>query len=79
MYKNPVMQKQKKHIDMNTILLSQLPTEFMEADLLTKALSKAKAEQHRQTLTGCSLTLDKANSASVGVLRSDHLKVRQIN
>ena len=51
----------------------------MEADLLTKALSKANVDQHRRTLMGCSLALDKANSAWVGVLRSDHLEVRQIN
>ena len=74
MCKNSVMQKRTKHIDVKyhfvrervedeTIKLQIYPTEFMEAELLTKDLSKAKAEQHRQTLMGCSLTLDKANSA----------------
>ena len=74
MCKNPVMLKRTKHIDVNyhfvrervedeTVELYYCPTEFMEADLLTKALSKAKVEQHRRPLMGCSLTLDKANSS----------------
>ena len=74
MCKNPVMQKRTKHIDVKyhfvrervedeTDELHYCPTEFMEADLLTKALSKAKVEQHRRTLMSCRLTLDKANSA----------------
>ena len=73
MCKNPVMQKRTKHIDVKkhfvrgrvedeTVELQCSPTEFMEADLLRKALSKAKVEQYRRTLMGCSLTLDKANS-----------------
>ena len=74
MCKNPVMQKRTKHIDVKyhfvrervedgTFALEYCPTENMEADLLTKSLSKAKVDQHRRTLMGCSLTLDKANSA----------------
>ena len=74
MCKNPVMQKRTKHIDVKyhfvqervedeTVELQYCPIEFMEADLLTKDMSKAKVEQHRRTLMGCSLTLDKANSA----------------
>ena len=74
MCKNPVMQKRTKHIDVKyhfvlervedeTVELQYCPTEFMEAALLTKALNKAKVEQHHRTLMGCSLTLDKANSA----------------
>ena len=55
-----------------------LSTENMEADLLTKSLSKAKVDQHRRTLMGCSLTLDKANSAWVGVLRTDELNARLV-
>ena len=72
MCKNPVMQKRTKDIDVKyhfvrervedeTVQLQY--TEFIEADLLTKSLCKAKVEQHRRTLMGCSLTLDKANSA----------------
>ena len=74
MCKNPVMQKRTKHNDVKyhfvrervedeTFELQYCPTEFMEPDLLTKALSKTQLEQHRRTLMGCSLTLDKANSA----------------
>ena len=68
------MQKRTNYIDMKyhivrervedeTVELQYCLTEFMEADLMTKALSKAKVEQHRRTLMGCRLTLDKANSA----------------
>ena len=74
MCKNPVMQKRTKHIDVKyhfvrervedeTVELQYCLNDFMEADLLTKALSKANVDQHRRTLMGCSLTLDKANSA----------------
>ena len=74
MCKNSVMQKRTKHIDVKyhfvrervedeTVELQNYSTEFMEADLLTKDLSKAKVELHRQKLMGCSLTLDKAHSA----------------
>ena len=55
MCKNPVMQKRTKHIDVKyhfvrervedeTVDLQYCPTELMEADLLKKALSKAKVE-----------------------------------
>ena len=63
MCKNPVMQKRTKHFDVKyhfvrervenetvELELHYCPTEFKEADLLTKALSKAKVEQHRRTL-----------------------------
>ena len=74
MCKNPVMQKRTKHIDVKyhfvgdreedeAVELQFCPTEFMEADWWRKALSKAKVEQHRRTLMGSSLALDKANSA----------------
>ena len=67
MCKNPVMCKRTKHIDVKyhfvrerledeTVDLQYCPTELMEADLLTKALSKAKVEQQRRTLMGSSLT-----------------------
>ena len=56
MCKSPVMQKRAKHIDVKnpfvrgrvedeTVKLQYCPTEFMEADLLRKTLSKAKVEQ----------------------------------
>ena len=48
----------RKLVEDETVEFQYCPIEFMEADLLTKALSKAKVEQHRSTLMGCSLTLD---------------------
>ena len=52
----------REGLEDETVELQYCPTEFMEADLLTKALSKTTEEQHRRTLMGCSLTLVKANS-----------------
>ena len=53
----------RERVEDETVELQYCPTEIMDADLLTKALSKAKVDQHRQTLTGCRLTSDKTNSA----------------
>ena len=63
-------QKRTKHIDVKyhfvqervedeTVKLQYCPTEIMEADLLTKAHSKVKVDQHRRTLMGCSPRLGK--------------------
>ena len=67
--KNLGMQKRTKYIDVKyhfvrervedeTVELQFCPAGFMEADLLTNSLSKAKGEQNCRTLMGCSLTLD---------------------
>ena len=69
MCKSTVMQKRTKHIDVKyhfvrervkdeTVELQYCPTEFMEADFLTKSLSKSTVEEHRRTLMGCSLIFD---------------------
>ena len=77
MCENPVMQKRTQHIAVKchyvleqgedeSVELQFCPTEIMEADLLTKALSKTKVDQRRQTLMSYSLTLEKSNSVWVG-------------
>ena len=78
MCRNPVMQKRSKHIDVKfhfireriedgTIQLEYCPTELMQADLLTKALTFQKVEKHRNSIMGCSLIVGNKFSLSGGV------------
>ena len=93
MCKKPVLQKQTKHIDVKyhfvgervkdeSVQLQYFPTEFMEAELLTKVLNKAKVKQHCRLCDGLQPDLGQSQfslSGGVGVLRSEHFRVRQIN
>ena len=65
-------------VEDETFELQYCPTEIMQADLLTKSLCKTKVDQKPLNFMAFSLTLDKASSSWVGLMRSEHFDSRQI-